>query len=136
MINKYTLSRSQNVNFIKQNLQEYIEYNLILSRYKEDDKERQIAYNNFSKAYNPSGSGKISKTADNKDYSVSLKQATGFGGMISFEVKNSAYVSKILRNVRVFQYAESLGGVESLITFPKKQTHADVKEEILEALND
>ena len=70
---------------------------------------------------------------DNKDYHVSIKQATGFGGMISFEVKNSEYVSKLLRNVRVFQYAESLGGVESLITFPKKQTHADVKEEILEA---
>ncbi len=70
---------------------------------------------------------------DNKDYQVSVKQASGFGGMISFEVKNSAYVSQILRNVRVFQYAESLGGVESLITFPKKQTHADVKEEILEA---
>ena len=51
MINKYTLSRSQNVNFIKQNLQDYIEYNLILSRYKQDDEERKIAYDNFSKAY-------------------------------------------------------------------------------------
>ena len=70
---------------------------------------------------------------DNKDYNVSIKQSTGFGGMISFEVKKSEYVSQILRNVKVFQYAESLGGVESLITFPKKQTHADVKKEILEA---
>ncbi len=70
---------------------------------------------------------------DNKDYEISKKQSTGFGGMISFEVKKSAYVSQILRNVKVFQYAESLGGVESLITFPKKQTHADVPKEILEA---
>ena len=51
MINKYTLSRSQNVNFIKENLQDYIEYNLILSRYDQDDEERKIAYNNFCKAY-------------------------------------------------------------------------------------
>ncbi len=70
---------------------------------------------------------------DNKDYSISKKQSTGFGGMISFEVKNSQYVSQILKKVKVFQYAESLGGVESLITFPKKQTHADVPKEILDA---
>ena len=63
---------------------------------------------------------------DNKDYQVSIKQARGFGGMISFELKDQKYTNQILKNVKVFQYAESLGGVESLITFPKKQTHADV----------
>ena len=36
---------------------------------------------------------------------------------------------KILREVRLFQYAESLGGVDSLITYPMLQTHADVPEE-------
>jgi len=70
---------------------------------------------------------------DNKDYEVTKKQASGNGGMISFELIESRYVSQILQHVKVFQYAESLGGVESLITFPKKQTHADVPESILNA---
>ncbi|MDE6058811.1 MAG: PLP-dependent aspartate aminotransferase family protein [Clostridia bacterium] len=66
---------------------------------------------------------------DHAGYAVSTKQATGFGGMISFEVKDKPLVEKILTCVKVFQYAESLGGVESLITYPVRQTHADVPEE-------
>ena len=64
--------------------------------------------------------------ADNARYAVSVKQATGFGGMVSFEVESKQLAEKILANVKVFQYAESLGGVESLITYPMLQTHADV----------
>lgn len=66
---------------------------------------------------------------DSKGYQIMLKQASGFGGMISFEVKSFAYVRAILNHVKVIQFAESLGGVESLITYPKTQTHADVPEE-------
>lgn len=66
---------------------------------------------------------------DHAGYAVSVKQATGFGGMISFEVADKSFVNKILAGVKVFQYAESLGGVESLITYPRLQTHADVPEE-------
>lgn len=63
---------------------------------------------------------------DRADYAVSAKQSTGFGGMISFEVESKALAEKILSQIKVFQYAESLGGVESLITYPMLQTHADV----------
>lgn len=66
---------------------------------------------------------------DHAGYAVSVKQTTGFGGMISFEVESRALAEKILADVKVFQYAESLGGVESLITYPMLQTHADVPEE-------
>lgn len=66
---------------------------------------------------------------DHPGYAVSTKQASGFGGMISFEVNEHPLVKKILSGVKVFQYAESLGGVESLITFPVLQTHKDVPEE-------
>ncbi|MDE6867576.1 MAG: PLP-dependent aspartate aminotransferase family protein [Clostridia bacterium] len=62
-------------------------------------------------------------------YAVSKKQSTGFGGMISIEVASKALAEKVLGGVKVFQYAESLGGVESLITYPMKQTHADLTEE-------
>lgn len=58
----------------------------------------------------------------------------GKGGMISFEVENSDIVTNILRGVRTILYAESLGGVESLITYPILQTHADVPEEVREVL--
>ncbi len=66
---------------------------------------------------------------DHAGYAVSKKQSTGFGGMISFEVESKTLAESILSNVKVFQYAESLGGVESLITYPMLQTHADVPAE-------
>jgi cystathionine beta-lyase/cystathionine gamma-synthase len=57
---------------------------------------------------------------------VLRRQAKGFGAIISFEVEDAARVDKILSGVDVFLFAESLGGVESLITFPAVQTHADL----------
>jgi cystathionine gamma-synthase len=57
-------------------------------------------------------------------------QASGFGAIISFEVADPAFVPKILSSVKVFLFAESLGGVESLITFPAAQTHADMGEQM------
>ena len=62
---------------------------------------------------------------------MTKRQCTGFGGMISLEVDTPETAKKILREVRLFQYAESLGGVDSLITYPMLQTHADVPEEDL-----
>ena len=66
---------------------------------------------------------------DHEGYEISRKQATGFGGMISLEVESKALAEQILAKVKIFQYAESLGGVDSLITYPMLQTHADVPEE-------
>ena len=66
---------------------------------------------------------------DHPGYEVTKRQCTGFGGMISLEVDTPETAKKILREVRLFQYAESLGGVDSLITYPMLQTHADVPEE-------
>jgi cystathionine gamma-synthase len=67
------------------------------------------------------------------EYEVSKRQATGFGAMISFEVEDSETAKKILERVSLIKYAESLGGVESLITYPVLQTHADVPEDIRKA---
>jgi len=61
-------------------------------------------------------------------------QSTGFGAMISFEVEDKEMVPEMLSRVKVFLFAESLGGVESLITFPAVQTHGDVDEEVRERL--
>jgi cystathionine gamma-synthase len=67
------------------------------------------------------------------DYHVTLKQTTGFGAMISFEVDKEETAKKLLENVKLILYAESLGGVETLITYPMLQTHADVPKEEREA---
>ncbi|MBO5371880.1 MAG: PLP-dependent transferase [Lachnospiraceae bacterium] len=60
------------------------------------------------------------------------EQAKGFGAMLTFEVKSKAFAEQILNRVKLIQFAESLGGVESLITYPITQTHADVPPEALE----
>ena len=54
----------------------------------------------------------------------------GHSGMVSFDLAESVDVSRFLESVRVFTFAESLGGVESLVTCPSVQTHADVPAEV------
>lgn len=66
-----------------------------------------------------------------KGYEICKRQASGFGSMITFEVESRELALKILESVRLIQFAESLGGVETLITYPAVQTHADVPKEIL-----
>ena len=62
------------------------------------------------------------------------REGIGPGGMIAFEVDDSARVPVVLAGVKVFLFAESLGGVESLITYPAVQTHADMDPAIRERL--
>ncbi len=54
---------------------------------------------------------------------------TGKGGMISFKVADESKIPTIINSLQVFTFAESLGGVESLITYPATQTHADIPTE-------
>ena len=58
------------------------------------------------------------------------KQARGFGAMITFQTDTTEHAISVLNKVKLIMYAESLGGVETLITYPTTQTHADVPEEI------
>ena len=71
---------------------------------------------------------------DHKDYAVTKKQTTGFGGMISFTVDCFETVQRILKNVDMIMFAESLGGTETLITYPTTQTHEDTPKDVKEAL--
>lgn len=54
----------------------------------------------------------------------------GRGGMLSFRVENEAWVNPFLKSLKLITFAESLGGVESFITYPATQTHMDIPEEI------
>lgn len=65
-------------------------------------------------------------------YEIMKKQARGFGSMLTFYVDSKEHAFEILEKVRMIKFAESLGGVETLLTYPTTQTHADVPQEIRE----
>lgn len=71
---------------------------------------------------------------DHPQYNITKKQTTGFGGMISFAVDSDETAKQILEKVDLIMFAESLGGTETLITYPLTQTHNSVPEEIREKL--
>jgi cystathionine gamma-lyase len=62
-------------------------------------------------------------------HALAARQMTGFGGMITIELGTRERAARILERVRVFALAESLGGVESLISHPASMTHASVPAE-------
>ncbi len=64
-------------------------------------------------------------------YAVAKKQMRGFGGMMSFELKNDSMeeARRVLCSTKLFALAESLGGVESLINHPASMTHASIPRE-------
>ncbi|MGY0693840.1 bifunctional cystathionine gamma-lyase/homocysteine desulfhydrase [Virgibacillus sp. FSP13] len=64
--------------------------------------------------------------ADHRGHDIAAKQATGFGGMISFDVGSGEQAEQVLERVNYFTLAESLGAVESLISLPAKMTHASI----------
>lgn len=67
-------------------------------------------------------------------HQVQLKQSSGFGAMLSFRVPGADWAEKIINRVKVITFAESLGGVETLITYPVRQTHGDIPVEIREKI--
>lgn len=62
------------------------------------------------------------------------EQMKDFGGMISFEVKDEALVNTLLDQLKIITLAESLGGIESLISVPARMTHASLPKELRERL--
>ena len=66
---------------------------------------------------------------DHPQHELAKRQMSGFGSMIAFETGSLANANTMLRKVRVCSLAESLGGVETLISHPATMTHAAVGEE-------
>lgn len=69
---------------------------------------------------------------DHPGYEIMKKQARGFGAMLTFEVDSAEVAKQILDNVELIYFAESLGGTETLITYPITQTHAEVPKSLLD----
>lgn len=66
--------------------------------------------------------------SDHPGHQLSTEQASGFGGMLSFRVTSPELARQILERLQLISFAESLGGVESLMTLPAIQTHGDIPE--------
>ena len=68
---------------------------------------------------------------DHPNHSIAKKQMRGFGGMISFLLKEESLENaiRVLSSTKIFALAESLGGVESLINHPASMTHASIPRE-------
>ena len=71
--------------------------------------------------------------SEHPGHALMKQQARGFGAMLTFEVRDKRDVPVLLKAVRLIRFAESLGGTESLLTYPITQTHADVPPEVLAA---
>ena len=68
------------------------------------------------------------------DYELAKRQMSGFGGMVSFQFKGTLTdVDRVVRRFKVFTFAESLGGIESLVCHPASMTHGSIPKEIREA---
>jgi cystathionine beta-lyase/cystathionine gamma-synthase len=68
---------------------------------------------------------------DHPNYDIAVKQMRGFGGMMSFTLKDDSMenATRVLSSTKVFSLAESLGGIESLINHPASMTHASIPRE-------
>ncbi|MBS1622358.1 MAG: cystathionine gamma-synthase [Bacteroidetes bacterium] len=68
---------------------------------------------------------------DHPNYNIAKKQMRGFGGMLSFTLKDDSIENamRVLSSTKIFSLAESLGGVESLINHPASMTHASIPRE-------
>ncbi|HOJ36893.1 MAG TPA: PLP-dependent aspartate aminotransferase family protein [Ignavibacteriales bacterium] len=64
-----------------------------------------------------------------KDYEIQKQQASGFGCVVSIDCQDEQTAYKIMKNVKIWSVAVSLGGVESIITYPRLMSHNDVPEE-------
>lgn len=71
---------------------------------------------------------------DHPGYEVNLSQADGFGGMISFELDSEETAHRLLSDVKMILFAESLGGTETLVTYPLTQTHESIPDDIRKKL--
>lgn len=70
--------------------------------------------------------------SDNKSYIVHKSQAKGFGGIISFKVKEIIDYKVFLKTLNVITLGESLGGVESLVCHPASMTHGSIPKDLRE----
>ena len=71
---------------------------------------------------------------DHPNYELSKRQTTGFGAMMSFKTDTHERALAVLERTKLILFAESLGGTESLVTYPLAQTHGSIPKPMLDKL--
>lgn len=71
---------------------------------------------------------------EHEGFSLMKSQASGYGGVVSFLLRDTGRVDRLLKGGEIIKFAESLGGFCSLITYPLTQTHASVPKEMRERI--
>lgn len=71
---------------------------------------------------------------DHPNHELSKRQTTGFGAMISFKTDTHERALAVLERTKLILFAESLGGTESLVTYPLVQTHGSIPKPMLDKL--
>ena len=95
-------------------------------------KQHEENANAFAKFLDESGFAKkviYPGLKNHPQHELAKKQMRGFGGMVSADFGTLDNAKKVLNGVKIFTLAESLGGVESLISHPASMTHASVPKE-------
>jgi cystathionine gamma-synthase len=87
--------------------------------------ERLVGHPKLTRVYYPG-------LPDHPGHDLAARQMRSFGGMISVQLADGATARRFAESMRLFQLAESLGGVESLVCYPAEMTHASVKGTSLE----
>jgi cystathionine gamma-synthase len=87
--------------------------------------EKLVGHKKLTRVYYPG-------LADHPGHELAGRQMKAFGGMISVELADGPTARRFAESTTLFQLAESLGGVESLICYPAEMTHASVKGTLLE----
>lgn len=71
---------------------------------------------------------------EHKGHELLKTQASGFGGVVSFTVRDANIAKRLIKGGNLIKFAESLGGFKSLITYPLTQTHASIPTEMRERI--
>ncbi len=71
---------------------------------------------------------------DHPGHALLARQASGFGAMVSFRLRSADRLDTFLERLNLVTFAESLGGVESLVTVPSRQTHCDIPPDVRERM--
>ncbi len=71
---------------------------------------------------------------DHPGHALLARQAAGFGAMVSFRLRSADRLDAFLERLGIITFAESLGGVESLVTVPSRQTHCDIPPDVRERM--
>jgi cystathionine beta-lyase/cystathionine gamma-synthase len=92
--------------------------------------ENALAVAEYLDAHPLIGAVRYPGLPDHPQHELAKRQMAGFGGMVNFQLRGGREAANVFfRSLKLFSFAESLGGVESLACYPPTMTHGSIPEE-------